>query len=134
MAIVLIQEDNNELALLLGKALKAQGHKYHIFRDTTQTLAFLHSNQVDLIVADIFVRDEEGTKPQGGIKLLGHFQQARLRSQPLGKIPVLAISGALEGSPRQIDVLQLASDMGAKATLRKPFSIKVFLETIQSLL
>lgn len=134
MANFLIQEDEIEFAHQLSLALSSKGHQSIVCFDADQTVDELQRNDVDAMIVDVYVRESGVLKPRGGLYLLGLLQQARLRSQSFGDIPVMVMTGAPPTSDSGIDVLEQCMVMGAQCTMRKPFSITSFLETAESLL
>ena len=117
MASILVIDDEDSLRDALRRNLQKAG--YHVIEanEGRQGLQQLASFPVNLVLIDIFMPGKEG---------LETIRELR-RSYP--NIPVIAMSGG--GSKGMADVLGVATLLGARRTLLKPFTGQELLEAVQ---
>ncbi|HEU5091875.1 MAG TPA: response regulator [Nitrospira sp.] len=117
MASILVIDDEDSLRAALRRNLQKAG--YHVIEanEGRQGLQQLASFPVNLVLIDIFMPGKEG---------LETIRELR-RSYP--NIPVIAMSGG--GSKGMADVLGVATLLGARRTLLKPFTGQELLEAVQ---
>ena len=117
MASILVIDDEDSLRAALRRNLQKAG--YHVIEanEGRQGLQRLASFPVDLVLIDIFMPGKEG---------LETIRELR-RSYP--NIPVIAMSGG--GSKGMADVLCVATILGARRTLLKPFTGQELIEAVQ---
>jgi two-component system chemotaxis response regulator CheY len=119
-ANLLVVEDDAELLQVMTRALQGAGHNVLAASTGEGGLRLFRAEPPDLVVCDIVMPDRDG------IELIPEMKAAH----PAAK--VLAISGRqMIGS---LDVLNLARQMGADATLGKPFSIEALVTIVGALL
>ena len=117
MASILVIDDEDSLRDALRRNLQKAG--YHVIEanEGRQGMQQLASFPVNLVLIDIFMPGKEG---------LETIRELR-RSYP--NIPVIAMSGG--GSKGMADVLGVATLLGARRTLLKPFTGQELLEAVQ---
>ena len=107
MSRILIIEDNEDMRGMLALALRHEGFEVALAADGARALEELQKAPADLIVTDLFMPDKDGIETIEEIR----------RKHPAAKI--VAMSGwQSEQGP---DYLDVAREIGAIGTLRKPF-------------
>lgn len=133
MAHLVLLEDDLILASQLEEVLKSEGFSVQAFTSVNGVFEYLEEAQVDLIIADIFIKNTEGAILDGGVTLISTIKQIKG-----SHIPVIAISGAFAESDLLHDSSALmrgtASTVGATALLAKPFSPVELLDLIDTCL
>ncbi|MHB0875862.1 MAG: response regulator [Anaerolineae bacterium] len=115
-ARVLLVDDNEQMLRLYGRYLAMGNHRMVAARSAPEARACLESGVPDIIVLDVMMRDVDGWEL---------LQQ--LRSQPaLNAVPIVVCSVLHEP--------QLASYLGAQATLKKPVTAEELLATVERVL
>ena len=117
MASILVIDDEDSLRDALRRNLQKSG--YHVIEanEGKQGLQQLASFPVDLVLIDIFMPGKEG------------LETIRELRQSYPNIPVIAMSGG--GSKGMADVLRVATLLGARRTLLKPFTGQELLEAVR---
>ena len=115
MAKILLLEDDEQLAGQIKAMLKLEGHDIDVFTTATDAVNHLKDNDVDCVIADLFIRVDGALVPDGGLKLISHLRQIQGRD-----LPIIAISGSFRG-PNSIHTSGSAVTVGATANLAKPF-------------
>ena len=128
MAIFALLEDDQTLASLLVQSLEDEGHQVHHYVTATETLEAIESKPIDIVIADVFIKVGDQISSDGGVRLIAQLKQV-LDS----KIPVIAISGSLQGVAG-VPVASTVTTVGADAVLAKPFHPDELLEVSGELL
>jgi DNA-binding response OmpR family regulator len=105
-AKVLLIDDDAELAELMRRALAASGFDARMATCGLEGLSAFRNDPPDLVVTDIVMPDRDG------IELI--LEMKRLAPD----VRVIAITGWNSGA---VDILRMASSLGADGGLRKPF-------------
>jgi len=104
---ILVVDDDAETRALLRIALTADGYRVSTVADGREALDHLRSHaETCLIVLDLMLPRMDGI----------HFRSAQLRDRSLAWIPLVVMSGAVDGD-RQ------ARALGAREVLRKPLDL-----------
>jgi CheY-like chemotaxis protein len=104
---VLVVEDEPELRDLVRFALEADGCDVAVVGNGRDALKHLRSTaSTSLIILDLFLPIMSGHR----------FRAAQLRDRSLASIPVLIVSGGVEGARE-------ARELGARAFVRKPVDV-----------
>jgi two-component system response regulator ChvI len=114
-SIALVDDDRNILASV-SMALEAEGYKVRTYNDGSEALRGISANPVDLAILDIKMPRMDG------MELLG-----RLREQ--SRLPVIFLTSKDD----EVDEV-LGLRMGADDYITKPFSQRLLIERIRSLL
>lgn len=126
MARILLIDDDEPVRRTLKAMLEQGGHSVTVASEGRAGLARFANGQFELVITDILMPEKEGIET---IATLG-------RSHP--RVPVIAITGGvpIESVPgaRALDYLSIARELGARATLRKPFTRRQLLETVEDCL
>ncbi|MEO0361253.1 MAG: response regulator [Pseudomonadota bacterium] len=123
MSDILIMEDNVMLSRLLADSLEADGHTATITHDAEDAMSALTAKPYDLLVADVFVGNDDRGRADGGILLIGRVRDAARRSVRnfSADMPIIAISAGF-GDHVRISMEKLTKSVGANAFLKKPFA------------
>jgi DNA-binding response OmpR family regulator len=106
-AKALLIDDDAEFAELMGLAFAASGYDVRIATSGLEGLRAFRKETPDLVITDIVMPDREGIELIVEMKALAPA------------VRVIAVTG---WNPGTIDVLAMASILGADAGLMKPFS------------
>jgi DNA-binding NtrC family response regulator len=120
MARILVIDDEAEIRRVLRGALEMGGHEVLEASHGNEALRLHRSTPAELVITDIFMPEIDGFE----------VIMALRRDDP--KLKVIAISGG--GRLRHMAVLQSAEQLGAFATLKKPFDLDAMLETVNQAL
>jgi len=117
MAQILVIEDNAQVRRTLVRILKAAGHDVREAADGVIGMKLFEEARPALIITDIVMPEQEG------------IETIRLLRQRAPSLPILAISGG-----GRLDYLSFAMELGATATLSKPFGSDQLLSTVADLI
>lgn len=115
MADILILEDEVDLAKQISVQLQQEGHNVHVFNSALAAISHIDENNIDLVIADLFIRSGDKYVADGGIMLISYVRQMTNR-----QIPAIAISGSFL-KPHGEHARTSATTVGATASLAKPF-------------
>lgn len=104
---VLIVDDHEDLRTMLQVWLQAEGYEVDVAPDGLTALELLQRNPVDLVVTDLCMPETDG------IEMIVELKKR------FAHIPIIAMSGWT--STGSVDYLQVAREIGARKTLKKPF-------------
>jgi DNA-binding response OmpR family regulator len=117
---ILVIDDDDDLRDVLCEALDEAGYTVHAANDGSKGLPLAEREPIDLVVTDILMPGKEG------IETIRELRRVR------PDIRIIAISGG--GKLKDTLFLEAAAEFGADATLKKPFRVADFLETIERVL
>ena len=109
MGRILIIDDEAQIRTLLRRALEIEGHDVVEAEDGISGVRIQQEQPCDLVITDILMPEQEG---------LGCIMELR-RLDP--SVRIIAISGATGAHP--MDILEIASQFGARRTFSKPFDV-----------
>ena len=118
--------DDQEYTLESARAvMESVGYEVATLSDPTKALQLLHDfregpNPIDLVITDLIMPEREGLETI-----------TRLR-QSTRMLPIIAISGG--GRIGADDYLESAAQLGANATISKPFNRSDLVSTVSELL
>jgi DNA-binding response OmpR family regulator len=117
---VLLVEDDENVRDAISIILERAGFGVTLAENGLVAAGIIENWKPDLVITDIFMPDGDGIETLNLVR----------RRWP--ETPVIAISG---GSPMlRLDYLRVADDLGAAATMHKPFIAEEFLATIRRVL
>ena len=122
MAKILIVDDSSTMRKIVGRALRQAGFDFEQTleaADGRQALDVLKENKVDIILSDINMPNMNGVE----------FLQAKNDDPAIKSIPVVMITTET-GS----DILAQAMDLGAKGSIKKPFTPDLVKEVLGKIL
>lgn len=117
MARILVIEDQDLVRATLKSVLEGAGHSIAVAADGIEGVQRFQQAEFTLVICDVFMPRKDG---------LATLQALRAIS---GDVPVIMISGGSmrplrAGDARNLDYLQMATDLGATGTLAKPFNTR----------
>jgi DNA-binding response OmpR family regulator len=119
LAAILLVDDDESFRTAVCRSLRAAGHAVDAAADGKEALKFIAAETPDILITDILMPNTDGIELTGAVK----------RTYP--GVRILAISG--RGQLGMVDLLHLASMLGADATLSKPFAPEKLLEKVAAL-
>jgi CheY-like chemotaxis protein len=117
MADVLIIDDERQMRRLMSRILKAAGHTVHEATNGREGIDRFRQLRPALVITDIVMPDMEGIETIRALRLEGPT------------VPIIAISGG--SGP---NYLRAATELGATASLEKPFAAEELLAAVRELL
>jgi DNA-binding response OmpR family regulator len=119
LAAILLVDDDELFRAAVCRSLRAAGHAVEEAADGKQALKLMAAVTPNILITDILMPNTDGIELTGAVK----------RAHP--SVRILAISG--RGALGTVDLLKLASMLGADATLSKPFAPEQLLEKVAAL-
>ena len=119
MVRVLVVDDNADMRLSLRMLLTRNGYDAEAARDGQQALEVQRSRPVHVMVTDIYM------------PLIDGLETIQTFRREFPRVKIVAMSGG--GQVAKGSYLGVASDIGAHATLQKPFSFEALLAVFDSL-
>jgi CheY-like chemotaxis protein len=119
MPRILLIDDDPVLRSVLAAALSRAGHEVIQATDGKQGVDVARVTPLDLVITDLIMPVQEGVETI-----------AILRKE-LPQLPVIAISGGVPNSPLYLGI---ASRIGARRVLAKPFSTEEILHAVAEVL
>lgn len=113
--MILIVEDDTQVARLMELILKRAGRQTHTIGDGREALEYISENDVEMVFADL------GVKGLSGDQLCAHLKG----NQGTSRIPFVVVSG-------DRDIAERAGACGADAHLGKPFEFDDLLRLVES--
>jgi CheY-like chemotaxis protein len=114
---ILVTDDDAELRSFIRAALERAGHSVAEAADGRAALRHLDDNRVDVLITDMHMPDVDGLELSRSLR--------RVQDAPA----IIGMSGNDFAG-----MLEMATLLGARATLSKPFSIGQLLEAVQTAL
>jgi two-component system chemotaxis response regulator CheY len=120
MALILVIDDELPIRQLLARTLKADGHDVIEAEDGKVGCELAAQHAPDLCITDIFMPDKEGIETIHDLRRI------------CPDLKIIAISGG--GRVRNLTLLEIAEEVGADATLSKPFRPAELLKVVMRLM
>lgn len=117
---ILLVDDEKAILDLMAMSLKKRGYSVVMASNGLQGCALLAEEVFDLLITDLIMPE------MSGMSLIQHV------TIHYPDMKVIAITGG--GKVHSEDYLLQALDAGARAIIRKPFTIKSFLEGVETVL
>jgi len=114
---VLIAEDHEQTRLVLGRILTSAGYSVLLAANGKEAVSLLTSHKVDIAITDLAMPEMDG------------LELIRFMARQHPGVRIVAFSGFFGG-----DMLKIARQLGASATLAKPIRSDTLLATIESIL
>lgn len=118
-ARVLVVEDECALRELLQEFLAQSGYDVHAVRNGRMAAQWLTRHRIDLLLTDLCMPEADG------MELLMELRRRRVQ------VPVIAMSGGIGGEATSL--LRMATLLGARRTLSKPFALEVLAQAVREL-
>ncbi len=116
---ILVVDDREDTLGFVRIGLERAGYSVEVARSGPQALDLQQRQAADVLITDIFMPDMDGIEIIDRIKA----QYPRTR--------VIAMSGGVAGMQ---DYLRVSKDIGADATLSKPFTSEELLKALRAIL
>ncbi len=120
MARILVIDDEQVLRRSVVEILEREGHEVLDAADGKVGMQLLREQRPDLVISDLFMPEMDG------VELLRQLR----RESPELKVVVMS-GGAYDG---QIQLLDVATGLGAAAVLRKPFELEELVSVVNEVL
>ncbi|HEV8015355.1 MAG TPA: response regulator [Stellaceae bacterium] len=120
MAVIVVIDDNTPIRQMVRRILSKDGHEVIEAADGRVVRKLLEKHRPDLVITDIFMPNSDGIEV---------IRQTRNASP---KTPIIAMTGS--NPIREELYLRAASELGADATIKKPFRVGEMREIVQRLL
>ena len=115
---IAVADDVPEIQMLASQWLTAAGHVVWCAGDGLELLRLIRDRTVDVVLTDVMMPENDGFEVLQKLK----------RTRP--ELKVIAMSGGADVMPRQ-DCLRVATALGARAVLPKPFNRQQLLDAIE---
>lgn len=116
---IVVVDDDADFRAALARGLRAAGHAVREADGAAGALRSLEAATPDVLITDIFMAEGDGLELITAVKALAR------------PVPIVVMSG--RGRMGSVDLLDLATRLGAHASLGKPFSMDEMLTTLDSL-
>jgi len=113
---VLVVDDNADIRLSTKLLLERAGYEVETAADGAAALRAHRERRAAIVITDIFMAGTEGMETIATFK----------REWP--EVRVIAMSGG--GERAKMDYLEAAAQVGADATMQKPFTLRALLEAM----
>ena len=120
MANILVLDDNETLLEVITDSIEQTEHQVTASKNSYYIDRLLNEQNYELVITDIIMPEKEG------IEIIMHIK----KHHPETKI--IAMTGKKMGD--SLDLLDIAENIGANATLAKPFTPRVLLDLIKDIL
>jgi CheY-like chemotaxis protein len=120
MAHVLVIDDKDYVRDVTRRILEAAGHQVLLARTGEEGLAVFRAHPVDLVLCDIYMPG------RSGLEVIPELR----RASPQVRV-VAMTGGSFDG---KFDLLDIAAERGALATVRKPFTFEELLTVVAEVL
>lgn len=120
MKSILILDDNEDILFILQTIISQGNFQVITTNNTEKARELAKQHQIDCLITDIVMPQESGISVLLAIK------------EMLPDVKIIAISGGDRNNPE--DYLPKAKDLGADATLAKPFQSDKILDLLDRLL
>jgi two-component system, chemotaxis family, chemotaxis protein CheY len=116
---VLVVDDNEDLRLSTKFLLEQAGYRVEVAANGREALEVQRQRPAQLLVTDLFMPDADG------------FETIERFRKEFPEVRIVAISGGASLTAMRTDHLPVAHEIGAHATLRKPYALEKLIETLQ---
>src|SRR5712671_1099778 len=117
---ILVVDDNEDMRLTMKALLEHEGYEVDVAANGREALEVQRARPARVLVTDLFMPDADG------------FETIERFRKEFPQIRIIAMSGGGSKAELRTDHLPVASEIGAHATLRKPFPIEKLLEALRS--
>ena len=120
MSAILLVDDDVHVLDVITEMLKLEGHEVTTAADGREAEAQFRSEPFDMVITDIIMPEQEGLETISKLRDLS------------AHLPIIAISGGGRNGPD--GYLEMARQIGANASLAKPFELNDLVSTVSDLL
>jgi CheY-like chemotaxis protein len=135
MADILLMEDDLKQSFFWAGKLRLAGHEVTACSTGSEAFAAFERDPFDLLITDIFVKDEGGLVPDGAFSLIRRIRNAERgrQAQSQERLPIIVLSAGYTGQQSKQLFSQLR-DIGADICITKPVEPAAMIEAIDHLL
>lgn len=116
---ILVVDDNADMRLSMKLLLEHEGYEVELAANGREALEVQRARPSRVLVTDLFMPDADG------------FETIERFRKEFPGVRIIAMSGGGSSPVMRTDHLPVANEIGAHATLRKPFSIEKLLEVLR---
>jgi len=120
MARILVLDDNKVFLTVANDVLSEAGYEVNTVSNTSNIDKLLEGEKFDLLITDIIMPEKEG------------IEIIMMAKEKYPEMKIIAITGMQMGE--SFDLLQIAKNIGAHETLKKPFSNTELLDIVKATL
>lgn len=131
-ASVLIVEDDRELASIWQQYLQGIDCAVDVCGSVEDAEILIHSNQYDVAIVDIFLREGDRVASEGGITLINRLRLKEITDTENKRVMVLAITGAPERAFGKFNALDSVTDL-SDCLLHKPIPLEALGKEVKRL-
>lgn len=117
---VLVVDDNADMRLSMRLVLEQANYRVELAANGREALEVQRLRPAQVLITDLFMPDADG------------FETIERFRVEFAEVRIIAISGGASTPGIRTDHLPVASEIGAHATLRKPFPVETLLELLRS--
>lgn len=130
---ILLVDDDSVLAELWQRYLIGQGHKVDCCGTVADATVLLYSKAYDLLIVDIFLRQDGQILAEGGVTLINRVRiQDGFNDANKDRMAILAVTGAGTGSTGKFTALHSVNTL-TDASLQKPVRLETLGREVQRL-
>ena len=130
---ILLVDDDSVLAELWQRYLISQGHHVDCCGTVADATVLLHSKNYDLLIVDIFLRQNGRILAEGGVTLINRVRiEDGFNNTKVGRPAVLAVTGADTRSHGKFTALHSVNAL-TDASLQKPVRLETLGREVQRL-
>jgi len=130
---ILLVDDDSVLAELWQQYLVSQGHQVDCCGTVADATVLLHSKIYDLLIVDIFLRQDGQILAEGGVTLINRVRiQDGFNDARDDRMAILAVTGAGTGSHGKFTALHSVNTL-TDASLQKPVRLETLGREVQRL-
>ena len=118
---LLVVDDNADMRLTMKLLLEHEGYEVELAANGREALQVQRASPARVLITDLFMPDADG------------FETIERFRKEFPEIRIIAMSGGGSSPAMRTDHLPVASEIGAYATLRKPFPIEKLLEALRAI-
>ena len=120
MATILVVDDDPQVCDLLQQILENEGHAVYGALNGIEGISLYRRHRPELVLLDILMPEKEG------------LETIRDLRKEFPNVMIIAMSAASESA--KINLLELASRLGAQYRLNKPFQLKDVIDLVNTAL
>jgi CheY-like chemotaxis protein len=118
---ILVVDDNEDMRLTMKALLEDEGYEVELAANGREAFEVQSARPAHVLVTDLFMPDADG------------FETIQRFRKEFPEIRIIAMSGGGSTPVLRTDHLPVASEIGAHATLRKPFPFEKLLDALRSI-
>ena len=130
---ILLVDDDSVLVELWQQYLVSQGHQVDCCGTVADATVLLHSKVYDLLIVDIFLRQDGQILAEGGVTLINRVRiQDGFNDARDDRMAILAVTGAGTGSTGKFTALHSVNTL-TDGSLQKPVRLETLGREVQRL-